>query len=428
MSETATSGGTVPEPSTLAELQAMSSDELRRVDAYQWGGSITISRLLRSIIRLAADETAWRGPDRARSLREFWYNPVKPIVERAFPDKLDDPDYDFTREMTKMLSDELSTLVKDGDLTYRGLNILDDSRKRTIRTDTLEDDKILFVEKDAAYRKLTPLGDVYDLSVVSGSGWQATALIEDLAHALDADTEYHLFVLSDYDPTGFKIAQDFSDRSGTLGINVASVERVAIDPDQVDDETANLQQFKPSVNNDYDEHWMAEYGIDSRHGLEIEAISGQEDGGEALREIVVGALRPHIRETRRAQNGLDGTAEGVVEDAASDVTKSIVEDLEDRLIAEALSALAERPAINRAEQTSVGVPYVNVDLEAARDGEKWVPDPLADGELHECAVSGETPKLRTGEAVQTIREYLEEQIASGEIPVDELLGDGETDE
>lgn len=425
MSETATGSGTVPEPGSLAELQAMSGDELRRVDAYQWGGSITISRLLRSIIRLAADETAWRGPESARSLREFWYNPVKPIVERAFPAKLDDPEYDFTREITKMLSDELSTLVKDGELTYRELNILDDSRKREIRTDTLEDDKILFVEKDAAYRKLTPLGDVYNLSVVSGSGWQATALIEDLAHALDDETEYHLFVLSDYDPTGFKIARDFSDRSETLGIDVASVERVAIDPEQVDDETAELQQFKPSVNNDYDERWMREYGIDGRYGLEIEAISGQKSGGEALREIVVDALRPHIRETRRAQSGLDGTAEMVVEDAAHDVTKSIVEDLEEYLIGEALSALGERPAVTHAEQTDSGVPYVTVDLETARDGEKWVPDPLADGELHECAVSGETPMLRTGKAVQTIREHLEAQIAAGEVPVDDLLGDNE---
>ena len=390
---------------------------------------------------------SWQGEANAESLRGFWYNPVKPIVETAFPEKLDDPSYKFGRRMSQYLSDVLSELVQDGELTYRDLNILDDSRQRALHTDSIEDDKILFVEKDAAYRKLKPLADVYKLSVVSGSGWQATALIEDLARALDAERDYQLFVVSDYDPTGFRIVEDFGARASRLGIGVETVERVAISPDQVGEDALHNQRFSPPVENDYDERWMVEHGIDGGYGLEIEAVGGLETGGRALRALVVDALRPHIRERRRYGAGLDSTAGVAAEDAVDDVLDDLTNDLEVALRDAAVEVLADRAAVARAEQrdntprgaTGTGSPAryrVSVDAdslilpedaddETVEDAtDKYLPAPIQEGALHEHAADGETFTYRVGHAERALREELERRLNNGEIDVTELLGGG----
>jgi hypothetical protein len=145
---------------------------------------------------------------------------VKPILERTFPEKLANPEFNFGRRMSQYLSEALSEMVKNGEFTYSDLNIIDANRERALAdAESVEADKILFVEKDSAYLKVKPFADRYELSVVSGSGWQATALIEDLARELDSDTEYTLYLLTDYDPTGFEIAEDFASRSERLGVS-----------------------------------------------------------------------------------------------------------------------------------------------------------------------------------------------------------------
>jgi hypothetical protein len=436
-----------PEPSSLAELQGLATDELRAVESYQYQGTASPKRLIEAIIRLASAEVSWQGEANAESLRGFWYNPVKPIVETAFPEKLDDPSYKFGRRMSQYLSDVLSELVQDGELTYRDLNILDDSRQRALHTDSIEDDKILFVEKDAAYRKLKPLADVYKLSVVSGSGWQATALIEDLARALDGDRDYQLFVVSDYDPTGFRIVEDFGARASRLGIGVETVERVAISPDQVGENALHNQRFSPPVENDYDERWMVEHGIDGGYGLEIEAVGGLETGGRALRDLVVDALRPHIRERRRYGAGLDSTAGVAAEDAVDDVLDDLTNDLEVALRDAAVEVLADRGAVARAEQRDNTPPWsdrdrepgqiqVSVDAdslilpedaddETVEDAtDKYLPAPIQEGALHEHAADGETFTYRVGHAERALREELERRLNNGEIDVTELLGGG----
>jgi len=216
------------EPSSLSDMQDMEAEEFEAVDRYDYRGSVSPKRVIRHMIELAADELEWQGRSDSNSLRDFWYNPTKPILERAFPEKVEDPDFKFSRRMSQYLSDTMSEMVTDGAVSYRELNILDDSRERKVNRGTIEDDKILFVEKDAAYRKLKPLEQTYRLSLVSGSGFQATALIEDLAHELTNGQEYTLYVLSDYDPTGYKIVDDFEERAGELGINVGEVGRLIV--------------------------------------------------------------------------------------------------------------------------------------------------------------------------------------------------------
>ena len=440
----------MPEPSTLAELQGLSTEEVRTVESYQYQGSPSPKRLIEGIIRLASAEVSWQGEANAESLRGFWYNPVKPIVETAFPEKLDDPNYKFGRRMSQYLSDVLSELVQEGELTYRDLNILDDSRQRALHTDSIEDDKILFVEKDAAYRKLKPLAEVYELSVVSGSGWQATALIEDLAHALDADRAYQLYLVSDYDPTGFRIVEDFGARAARLGIEIETIERVAIAPEQVSENERRTQRFAPPIENEYDERWMQEYGIDERYGLEIEAVGGLETGGCALRAVVVEALRPHIRERRRYRASLNGAAAIAAEDAVEDVLDGLTNDLEVALRDAAVEALVGREAVERAEQRDDTLPSsdhgrepgeilvavdadalilpADADNDAVDDAsDKYLPTPVREGDLHEHATDGEQLTYQVGHARRALREELTRRLNEGEIDVADLLDSGGAD-
>jgi hypothetical protein len=192
---------------------------------------------------------------------------------------------------------------------------------------------------------------------------------------------------------------------------------------------------------------MVEHGIGGRYGLEIEAVGGLETGGRALRELVVDALRPHIRERRRYGAGLDSTAGVAAEDAVDDVLDDLTNDLEVALRDAAVEVLADRGAVARAEQRDNTPPWsdrdrepgqiqVSVESDAlilpedADDGavedatDKYLPAPIQEGALHEHAADGETFTYRVGHAERTLREELERRLNDGEIDVTELLGGG----
>jgi hypothetical protein len=414
------SSQTVAPPDTLTELQSYTPEQIQSVDAYQYRSDLSPKRFIKGIIELASKEVSWQGEANANSLRNFWYNPVKPLVETAFPQKLEKPGYNFGRRMSQYLSEALSELVLDGEVTYRALNILDDSRQRDLRTGGIEHDKILFVEKDAAYRKLRPLANVYAISLVSGSGWQATALIEDLAHELDSGTDYQLFVLSDYDPTGFNIVNDFRRRSTQLGILIETVERVAISPDQLDAATLETQRFTPPVNSERDERWLAEYGIEGKYGLEIEAIGGLTTGGQELRRVAVEALRPHIREDARISLGLNNMtariANEVIETVVADLTSELTAVLQD----ETAAMLRNRGAVDSVDTFNDGTFSVRVNLDAVRSGgfnerDRYLPTPPDEGDLHDGAVSGDRPSYGVGMMREAVKN------CTGELRVERYL-------
>ena len=425
MSKVSDVSETRPEPTSLAELHHLDTEEIRKVRAYQWGDGIAINRIIKSIIRLADDEREWQGQDDADPLRGFWYSPCKPILQRAFPEKTADPDYDFSREMTKRLSAVLSEMVKDGEVTYRGLNIYDDSRKRDVRVGTIEDDKILFVEKRGAYRKLDSLAHTYELSVVSGGGWGATACIEDLANKLSErrkapDGGYQLFVLSDYDPTGFKIAREFSVRSETLGVPIGTVERIGIDPAQLSEEMVEVQRFRPAVETEADERWMAEHAIEGRYGLEIEALSGQDRGGKRLREGVVDALRPYIREEDRIKRQFTVGATRAANNNIREIRDEATAGLAERLREESIAILSDREGVDAVGYG--GKVRVTADMDSIEPDDEFLPDPMADDELHDLAADGEPPEIDTEQPKDALREEIKRRIKNGDIPVDELLG------
>lgn len=419
---------TVQKPTTLSDMRRLKTEHFRQIDAYQYRGSVSKKKVIRHLIRLAADELSWQGREDAGSLRDFWYNPTKPILEEALPNWGDGAgSSDWNREMSKRLSGVLSDLVKDPEesLTYRDLNILDDSRDRRIATDSLEADTILFVEKSAAYRKLKPLADIYDLTLVEGSGWSATALIEDLRHKLPDDETFTFFVLGDYDPTGFGIVDDFIDRADKLGINVdrQASRRIGVMPDQVPDDTVAQQKF--TVGGSNNDEWKRNHGIDGEYGLEIEAVGEELEGkAQALRELVVDEIGDDIDEQGRRFEDTLSSAANVPGGAARQVVSDLTDDLEVALTEAACEVYAEQDGVTKAEHSRGTRATVGLSREDTLEGEtgELVPDPYPEGRLHSAAVSGSRPSVRGARTAQRkLKSELKGQIDAGEIDVANLL-------
>jgi hypothetical protein len=417
------------EPTSLSEMQAMTTEQFQTVDRYQFQGSMSKKRVLRHLVDLAAAELTWQGREDAGSLRDFWYNPVKSIMESAMPDWGDGAGTsDWNREMTKRLSAVVSEKVQSGQLTYRDLNILDDSRDRRIATRSLENDKILFVEKSAAYRKLEPLAEVYDITLVEGSGWQATALIEDLAQQLDQDQTYTFWVLGDFDPVGFGIVQDFIDRASDMGLDVdrAASRRIGIWPRQVADDVLEAQKFTPAGNGSDDE-WFAEHAIDGEYGLEIEAVGASLEGkAEALRELVVDEIRDEIDADQRRYRDAQSSAANIPGHATSRVVSDITDDLEDALLDIACDIYADIDGVESCEpRRHMTAARVSLDremvLNGGVDGDR-VPDAYSASRLHSGAVSGNKPYAQGGGAAKKkMKGELKQRIRNGDVDVQELL-------
>ena len=53
------------EPSSLTELQAMTTEQFQNVDRYQYQGSMSKKRVLRHLVDLAAAELSWQGRENA---------------------------------------------------------------------------------------------------------------------------------------------------------------------------------------------------------------------------------------------------------------------------------------------------------------------------------------------------------------------------
>jgi len=415
------------EPTTLSDMQGMVRSDFEAIDRYEYQGNLSVTRVIRHLVELAAKELSWGGRENAGSLRDFWYNPTKAILEAAFPNWGDGAGTsDWNRHMTKRLSGAVSDKVKDGELTYRDLNILDDSRDRRIATRDLENDKILFVEKSAAYRKLEPLAKVYDITLVEGSGWSATALIEDLSNQLDPDQSYTFWVLGDYDPVGFGIVSDFIERAGNMGIDVDedASRRIGIRPDQVGDDVLKKQKFTPGGSGN--QEWFDEYAIDGEYGLELEAVGASLEGkAEALRQLVVDEISDEIDADQRRYRDTQTSAANVPKHAASRVVSDITDDLEDALLEAAVEEYAGLNGVESCSATSYGSVRVSLDRDLVLgdgvDGE-LVPDPYSESRLHSGAVSGNSPNPSGGRTAKNqMKSRLKDKIRADEIDVQELL-------
>lgn len=430
-----------PAPQSMEEMLALSKEEALEMDELTWRGDMSIKRVTKYMVSLLAEEMTWKGRENSQSLRGVWYSGVKQVYQQLFPEKWDPGHYTEppSRRFSQALSEYTSEMVKEGSITYRDLNVVDDSRDREIvGTDKVEHNKILFVEKRAKYRQLKPISDVLELSLVSGGGWQATALIEDLANVLEPDEEYTIFVLTDYDPTGYRIAEDFRSRAETLGVNVDRVERIGIEPEQVSDKVQEAERFTVPVENDYDERWMREHGIPDetgspRYGLELEAIGGRDSAARDFREVVVKALDEHMRKRRRRSRDLNVETANVVGRGVDDLIDQMTQRLNDRLKSYAADQLRDHEAVRTLRfdpERDTVTAGVNMETREGSDDDR-IPYPLAWTDYSEAAIDPDTrddgtiisPRPARDEQVEQLQQLLvgEMRDEDGDIDVMDLL-------
>lgn len=412
-------------PMSMDAILEIPEGEYGQYDEFCYQGSVSAKRLIRHMIRVLNTELEWRGREDSMSLRGLWYSGVKTALQRAFPEKWDDPGFDANRRFSQYLSETLSEMVKSGEVTYRELNIVDDSRQREIATDSLEDDKILFVEKEAAYRRLEPIQETFKLSLVSGGGWEATALIEDMANNLTDGQTYSLYVLTDFDPTGYSIAADFRRRAEQLGANIETVQRIGIEPDQVSDEVRNQERFEVPIENESDQEWLERYGIDGKYGLEIEAIGGRGEGGAPLRRIVVNAIEDDLQLRDRRRNDLSVEVANVSAGATDTVVDGIVSDLDARVREWACQRVSEQEGVTscRVADSEEGTVSGLVEYDAL-DGDRGelVPEPRSRDYYLEAAIEGyDALRPDSENEREQLVEEIETAIQEGEIDLEALL-------
>jgi len=298
---------------SLTQLQAMTREDFiqffpqKRRKWVARGYKVDASKLMKAVI-LATAKLDWSASDN-RGVREVWYNPVKPLLLRAIGLRAE------TVQTMGSFENTLSSMVKKGILAYADLGVYD---FRTLREtyEGIEKAKcwsniLLFVEKDSAYIHLKPLQNLFNINMISGHGWSNTAGIEAILKELTQKgvTDVVAFTLTDYDPFGFAIDQEFVDKCETLGLYVTEHHRIGINVEHTTPENLAVQRYpikpgkKLSVNGiSFDsDRWLAEYGIEREYGLEIEAVSGQPGGHQFLREVVAKELLKYLRETDRVE-------------------------------------------------------------------------------------------------------------------------------
>lgn len=300
---------------SLAQLQAMTREDFIRFfpqKRAKWvtrGYKVDATRLIKAVI-MATKQLQYPLADN-RGCREIWYNPLKPILLKAIGERIQDPRKNYMRLFERILSD----MVKEGLLKYADLGINDFRTLREIYENVEKAECwkniLLFVEKDSAYVHLKPLQKLFNINIMSGSGWSNTAGIERQLRELAEKgvMEIVVFTLTDYDPFGFAIDKEFADKCETLGLYVTEHHRIGINVEHATPEILDVQKYaikrgrRLSVNGvrfDSD-RWLAEYGIDRQYGLEIEAVSAQLGGHQFLREIVAKELLKYLSETDRVE-------------------------------------------------------------------------------------------------------------------------------
>jgi hypothetical protein len=295
---------------TLMQLQAMTPEQL--IAAFpqkmsQWvrkGYLVDFNSLIEAVI-LATKAMHYPLSDQ-RGCREVWYNPIKPIllkIERKRSEKY-----------MKTFEAVLAKMVKEGRLAYADLGINEFRMlKETYNVNQNQaqcwSNILLFVEKDAVYVHLLPLQELFNINILSGGGWSKGAGIEHMLRLLQEKgiTEVVIFSLTDYDPFGFAIDQEFVSKCQTFGLTVSKHYRIGVNVEHATPEILDVQKYpikrgrKLSCEGiDFNsDKWLAKYGIEGAYGLEIEAISAQPQGHDKIREIVATELLKYLSEVDR---------------------------------------------------------------------------------------------------------------------------------
>jgi len=245
--------------------------------------------ILRSLIISERDERKRSPLGHQRTQRGFWYEPIKACLSRLGLFSVSDAST-WNEDLSKALAD----LVKDGVLNYFDLSIVDGSRSRTTGdTYTLPifaplevlnpcPHMVVFIEKAALYGVIEGTAEYFGVSSLCGGGSPSLAACEDLVRNIAASPAYSrgtpltLLTLTDYDPSGYTIAQTARQHfelmaQRHLKVSVRSL-RLGIEPHQLSPEALERSTYAPTDKGL--EEWFKETGGvgGEKLGLELDAL------------------------------------------------------------------------------------------------------------------------------------------------------------
>jgi hypothetical protein len=321
----------------LEELQTMTREQLETVFSQRkqsWvrkGRKIDRTALIRALIYAIRDHYQNSAEARVeavledkRGCREVWYNVVKAVVLKADPDWVNNAEKGRKGGPADIFEKILADEVDKTKLTYSDLGILDYRTMRRICEEIVHAscwrNVILFVEKDSAAIHLIPLAEFLNITLISGGGWSHKAGVEAALNELKARriTEVIVLGLTDYDNYGDAIFEQFlalCERK--YGFRIKEHRQIGVFPEHVSAERIEISRYPLKRNSkcsvlglhnqkkQFDaEEWLQEKGLpdesgEKRFGLEIEAVSGQDNGHQILREIVVTEILKVIDEEDR---------------------------------------------------------------------------------------------------------------------------------
>lgn len=319
-------------------IKEMPADEIK------WLREKMMSQIMRTII---LNERDFLSVNYKRSLRGFWYTTVKPILDKLGLLTEKDSEEHKLKKWDSELSRYMGELAKTGELSYQDLNILDTSRQRETPSERymITDVQtfgykvqvapyaniIICVEKDTAYNIISDLASFLGCSCISGKGQNALGAMEDLLRGIKKSESngkpIHILTLTDYDPSGYYIANTFQKQAQQLqsALNMdcpVQIKRIGITPDQLTFEEIENNKYTPKKSN-RDKWLQLTGGINGEpKGLELDALPP-----DRIRGIFIDNIRPYINPDKYSEFVKESYLKKLVLDTISEKVNQIAADV-----------------------------------------------------------------------------------------------------
>lgn len=283
-------------------VKSYGDDQLKQVFA-----DMPKSEILRTII---LNEREHLAVSYDRSLRSFWYATVKPVLSRIGRLEKKHKDDRVVELWSADLSRYFADLVKNGELLYSDLRIVDDSRSREnpanryqvdglasygyIRSIAPHSNIVITTEKDTIYSIISGVARLFGCSCISGHGQNSLAAMEDLIRGMEEPQDVYILTMTDYDPAGYEISKTFQKQVTYLRRNLCRganihLERIGLTPDQLTEEEVNMNVYEPKRSGLA--RWFRETGgvNGAPYGLELDALTP-----DRIRQIFASSLKTYI--------------------------------------------------------------------------------------------------------------------------------------
>ena len=299
-------------------------------------GHLKKSELMRSII---LNERDFCTCNYERSQRSFWYSVVKPTLDKLGKLTANDETEEALSGWDKTLSKYLTELVKEGQLTYQDIMIVDESRRLEVPdryTFSPYRNIVVCCEKDTIYSVVNDISSLLGCSCISTKGLNGFGAMETLMRRIkdnsNSTDEIVFLIMSDYDPVGYDIAntirEQASQMANALKMNCRIIsKRIGIVPDQLTKDEVKNNQYTPKKKGI--ERWMKlTGGIDGKEkGLELDALEP-----DRIRKIFTENLKEYINSEEYFEHGkqvyLFGEIRDELEKYIDVIMKQVYEELE----------------------------------------------------------------------------------------------------